>query len=53
MKRQREFLAAAYLKRRRASAWMRKDKAAIMAILGHGILLTRWQLKEKELREKK
>ena len=45
-----EFLAA--LLKRQEQAREEKDKAAL-AILGPGILLTRWQLKEKELREQK
>ena len=43
-----EFLAA--LLRREEQARDEKDIAAL-AILGPGILLTKWQLKEKELRE--
>ena len=45
-----EFLAA--LLKREEQAREEKDTAAL-AILGPGILLTRWQLKEKELREQK
>ncbi len=45
-----EFLAA--LLKREEQAREEKDKAAL-AILGPGILLTKWQLKEKELRESK
>ena len=45
-----EFLAA--LLRREEQAREEKDIAAL-AILGPGILLTKWQLKEKELREQK
>ena len=45
-----EFLAA--LLRREEQAREEKDVAAL-AILGPGILLTKWQLKEKELREQK
>lgn len=45
-----EFLAA--LLKREEQAREEKDIAAL-AILGPGILLTRWQLKEKELREQK
>ena len=45
-----EFLAA--LLKREEQAREEKDTAAL-AILGPGILLTRWQLKEKELRERK
>ena len=45
-----EFLAA--LLRREEQAREEKDIAAL-AILGPGIILTRWQLKEKELRERK
>ena len=45
-----EFLAA--LLKRREQAREERDKAAL-AILGPGILLTRWQLKEKELRGQK
>ena len=43
-----EFLAA--LLRREEQALEEKDLAAL-AILGPGIILTKWQLKEKELRE--
>ncbi len=45
-----EFLAA--LLKREEQAREEKDLAAL-AILGPGILLTKWQLKEKELREQK
>lgn len=45
-----EFLAA--LLKREEQARDEKDIAAL-AILGPGIILTRWQLKEKELREQK
>ena len=45
-----EFLAA--LLKREEQAREEKDRAAL-AILGPGILLTRWQLKERELREQK
>ena len=45
-----EFLAA--LIRREEQAREEKDVAAL-AILGPGIILTKWQLKEKELREQK
>ena len=45
-----EFLAA--LLKREEQAREEKDLAAL-AILGPGIILTRWQLKEKELREQK
>ena len=45
-----EFLAA--LSRREEQARKEKDVAA-PALLGPGIILTRWQLKEKELREQK
>lgn len=44
------FLAA--LLKREEQAREEKDKAAL-AILGSGILLTKWRLKEKELREQK
>ena len=45
-----EFLAA--LLRREEQAREEKDIAAL-AILGPGIILTKWRLKEKELREQK
>ena len=45
-----EFLAA--LLKRQEQARVEKDVAAL-AILGPGIILTKWQLKEKELREQK
>ena len=45
-----EFLAA--LLKREEQAREERDLAAL-AILGPGIILTRWQLKEKELRESK
>ena len=45
-----EFLAA--LLKREEQAREEKDRATI-AILSHGIILTKWQLKEKELREQK
>ena len=45
-----EFLAA--LLKREEQAREEKDLAAL-AILGPGIILTKWQLKEKELRESK
>ena len=45
-----EFLAA--LLKREEQARKEKDRATI-AILGHGIVLTKWKLKEKELREQK
>ena len=45
-----EFLAA--LLKRQEQAREEKDLAAL-AILGPGILLTKWKLKEKELREQK
>ncbi len=45
-----EFLSA--LLRREEQARKEKDRATI-AILSHGIILTKWQLKEKELREQK
>ena len=45
-----EFLAA--LLRREEQAREEKDVAAL-AILGPGIILTKWQLKEKELREQR
>ena len=43
-----EFLAA--LLKREEQAKEEKDLAALV-ILGPGIILTKWQLKEKELRE--
>ena len=45
-----EFLAA--LLKREEQAREEKDVAAL-AILGPGIILTKWQLKQKELREQK
>ena len=45
-----EFLAA--LLKREEQARDEKDRAAL-AILDHGIILTKWQLKKKELRERK
>ena len=45
-----EFLAA--LLKREEQAREEKDLAAL-AVLGPGIILTKWQLKEKELREQK
>jgi hypothetical protein len=45
-----EFLSA--LLKREEQAREEKDIAAL-AILGPGIILTRWQIKEKELREQK
>ena len=45
-----EFLAA--LLKREEQARQEKD-AATLVILGHGIVLTKWRLKEKELREQK
>ena len=45
-----EFLAA--LLKREEQAREEKDLAAL-AILGPGIVLTKWRLKEKELREQK
>ena len=46
-----EELLAAFLKRRE-QAVDEEDTETIM-LLGHGIVLTKWQLKEKELREQK
>ena len=45
-----EFLAA--LLKREEQARKEKDRATL-AILGPGIILTKWQLKEKEIREQK
>lgn len=45
-----EFLAA--LLKREEQARQEKD-VSTLAILGHGIVLTKWQLKEKELREQR
>ena len=42
----------AALLKREEQARKEKDRATI-AILSHGIILTKWQLKEKELREQK
>lgn len=42
-------LLAALLKRRDQA--MVEDDVETITLLGHGIVLTKWQLKEKELRE--
>ena len=46
-----EELLTALLKRREQA--MDEDDVESIMLLGHGIVLTRWQLKEKELREQK
>ena len=45
-----ELLAALLKRREQAKA---EDDAVTMMLLGPGIALTKWQLKEKELREQK
>ena len=44
-----EELLAAFLKRREQA--LQEDDMETIMLLGHGIVLTKWQLKEKELRE--
>lgn len=46
-----EELLEAFLKRREQA--MDADDVETIMLLGHGIVLTKWQLKEKELREQK
>jgi hypothetical protein len=46
-----EELLAAFLKRREQAS--EEDDMETIMLLGHGIVLTKWQLKEKELREQK
>lgn len=46
-----EELLEALLKRREQA--MDEDDVESIMLLGHGIVLTKWQLKEKELREQK
>jgi hypothetical protein len=46
-----EELLNALLKRRDQA--LEEDDIETIMLLGHGIVLTRWQIKEKELREQK
>ena len=46
-----EELLAAFLKRRDQA--LEEDDMETIMLLGHGIVLTKWQLKQKELREQK
>ena len=46
-----EELLEALLKRREQA--LDQDDVETIMLLGHGIVLTKWQLKEKELREQK
>ena len=46
-----EELLNALLKRRDQA--LEEDDVETIMLIGHGIVLTRWQIKEKELREQK